>query len=114
MSNVAREVKKGDQLLFWLGGRGYVGFGIVADSGRAPARREEVPWAGGLARWSFVIPMRVQVEVKEPIRLKFSRSVQDETGFAATRFQRGFSAIDDARAQMVAERILERSFDEYE
>lgn len=113
-SKAAREVKKGDQLLFWMGGRGYIGFGQVTDLGRVPLRRDEVPWAGGLARWSYIIPMRVQVEIKQPVRLKFSHSVQELTGFAATHFQRGFASIADKPAQTVAEQILERSFEEVE
>lgn len=112
-SRVALNVKKGDHLLFWLGRRGYVAFGVVADEARVPLRKEEVPWPGGLARWRYVIPIRVQIEIQEPIRLKFARAVQEQTGFTAMRFQRGFAAIDDGPAKMIAEKIVERSLSEH-
>jgi hypothetical protein len=108
----AMDVKRGDRLLFWMGGRGYIGYGVVMEQGRVPQYRNEIPWPGGLARWTYLIPMRVQVEVKNPVRLKFHRSVQEQTGFPATKFQRGLAPINDEPAQRVAEWILEQSIDE--
>lgn len=110
--SAVREVKRGDRLLFWIGGKGYVGYGVVTEDGRVPQARQEAPWPGGLARWNYVIPIRVQVEIEQPLRLKFARSVQEQTGFSASRFQRGFSPIEDIPAQKIAEQILERSIEE--
>jgi hypothetical protein len=108
----AKEAKRGDRLLFWMGGRGYIGYGVVMEQGRVPQGRDEVPWPGGLGRWTYVIPMRVLVEAKKPVRLKFHRSVQDQTGFTAAKFQRGFAPINDEPAQRVAEEVLEQSINE--
>lgn len=112
VSYLAKVVKKGDQMLFWRAARGYIGIGVVTDVARPPNGRAEVPWPGGLARWSNVIPMRVSVEIKKPVFLKFVSAYQNETGFSKSQFQRGFSPIGDAPGQLVAERIVERSLEE--
>ena len=110
--HASKEAKRGDRLLFWMGGRGYIGYGIVLEQGRVPQRRDEVPWPGGLARWTYLIPMRVQIEIAEPVRLKFQRSIQDQTRFSTTKFQRGFAPIESEPAQAVAEQIIQQSIRE--
>lgn len=111
-SKLGFTAKAGDRLLFWLGGRGYAGVGAVTAELRVPKTRNEIPWAGGLARWSYLIPIRIDLEVKQPLFIGFERSRQHETDFTLDKFQRGFAPVPDEPAEMIAERLRARSVDE--
>jgi len=95
--------------LFWIGGKGYVGYGAVAGGARVPTSRIEAPWPGGMARWTYVVPIRIWVEISVPIEYKFVRSRQLNTEFTTARFQRGFSRVEDEPAKEVARKILWQS-----
>lgn len=111
-SKLGFTAKEGDHLLFWLGGRGYAGIGTVMGEARVAKRSSEIPWAGGLARWSYLIPIRFDLEVKQPLFIGFVRSHQYETDFTLDKFQRGFAPVPDEPAEMIAERLRTRSVDE--
>lgn len=102
----------GDHLLFWVGQRGYIGYGLVTDYPRTPKSRAEAPWAGGTYRFTAVVPMKVQVEVKEPIFFGFTNNVQTQTGLNTGHFQRGMSAMPDDAATDLAEQLLKRFLDQ--
>ncbi|GAA1740379.1 hypothetical protein GCM10009809_39880 [Isoptericola hypogeus] len=99
--------KRGDHLLFWVGGRGYVGYGVVASGARVPSSSAETPWAGGKYRFKSVIPFRLLTEINGGLRLRFDRNVQELTGFNTAKLQRGVAEIDDAAASLVVMRLLE-------
>lgn len=111
-SELGFTAEAGDRLLFWLGGRGYVGVGTVTAPARVAKRSSEVPWAGGLARWSYLVPIRFDLEVKQPLFIGFVRSHQHETDFTLDKFQRGFAPVSEGPAEMIAERLRLRSVDE--
>lgn len=96
----------GDHLLYWVGGRGYIGYGLVTGHPRVPRSRSEAPWAGGTARFTAVVPMKVLLEVDHPIFLRFIQNVQVDTGLNTGHFQRGMSVIPDAAATALTERLL--------
>jgi len=98
----------GDRLLYWVGRKGYIGYGLVTDYPRRPTSRAEAPWAGGTTRFTAVVPMKVLLEVKDPIHLQFERNVQTDTGLNTGHFQRGMSVIPDAPAIALTERLMDR------
>lgn len=98
----------GDHLVFWLGKRGYIGFGLVTEPPRVPRSRAEAPWAGGTYRFTAIVPMKVQLEVQEPLYLPFKDNIQATTGLNTARFQRGMSLMPDDAATAVTEMLLER------
>ena len=95
--------RKGDNLLFWLAGIGYVGFAEVIENTRAPENELEVPWDGGKARYGLVIPLSEVVEFKSPVLLKFANRKQMITGLDQSMFQRGYMPITDVAAISVKE-----------
>lgn len=98
----------GDHLIFWIGRRGYSGYGLVTGYPYPPKSRADAPWAGGTSRFTAVIPMKVQLEVKEPIFLPFEKNIQTQTGLNTAHFQRGMTVMPDGAAQSVAEQLLQR------
>lgn len=103
-----------DHLLFWVGGRGYVGYGVVSGEPRKPNGKSEAPWPGGVYRFTSIIPFRLQVEVEEPVYLRFERQVQERTLFSTARFQQGFNAVSDGAAAAVAELLMVQHLKEAE
>ena len=93
--------RKGDRLLFWLGGTGYVGHGEVGEDTRPPLSNSEVPWQGGQERFGLVIPINGITEFATPIFLKFSNRKQEGTKIDQSLFQRGFMPINDSSADVV-------------
>lgn len=93
--------RKGDQLLFWLAGTGYVGFGKVSQDTRPPVSSDEVPWQGGQERFGLVIPMTEVIQFDSPILLKFTNRKQEGTQIDQSMFQRGFMPINDRAANLI-------------
>lgn len=96
--------RKGDHLLFWLAGTGYVGFGQVSENTRPPLSSIETPWEGGKDRFGLVIPLSGITEFTFPIHLKFINRKQQETQIDQNMFQRGFMPINDISAHIVLNR----------
>lgn len=90
--------RKGDNLLFWLGGTGYVGYSEVTENTRAPQSPEEVPWMGGKERYGLIIPLKQITEFDKPIMLKFANRKQAVTNLDQSMFQRGYMPITDVIA----------------
>ncbi|MCC3298469.1 hypothetical protein [Arthrobacter caoxuetaonis] len=101
----------GDHLLFWIGKRGYIGYGLVTDMPRRPRSKADAPWAGGTDRFTAVVPMTVQVEIAEPVFLPFVNNVQQDTGFNTGQLQRGMSLVPNDAATRITARLLERYFE---
>lgn len=95
--------RKGDNLLFWLAGRGYVGYASVTEDTRAPQEDSEVPWQGGQERYGLVIPLSDIIEFSSPVLLKFVNRKQAVTGLDQSMFQRGYMPITDSAASSVKE-----------
>lgn len=93
----------GDQLLFWVGGRGYVGYGVVVGDPHEPSDRSEAPWPGSVYRFTSVVPFKLQYEAKNPVFLRFKSNVQEVTGFNTANLQRGMSRVPDSAAGLVVE-----------
>jgi hypothetical protein len=93
--------REGDDLLFWLGGVGYVGHATVIENTRAPIKAEEVPWSGGQERYGLVIPLKEITEFNQPITLKFTNRRQEVTNLDQSMFQRGFMPITNVLAESV-------------
>ncbi|WP_152969882.1 hypothetical protein [Arthrobacter sp. Edens01] len=71
--------------------------------------KTDAPWAGGIHRFTASIPMKVLLEVKNPIFLPFRNNIQTETGLNTANFQRGMSLMSDD----VATRLNGRLFEQY-
>ena len=93
--------RKDDNLLFWLGGKGYLGYAKVTEDMRPPISREETPWVGGQQIYGLVIPLELLVEFEVPRKLRFTNRIQDKTGLEQSMFQRGYMPITDLSAQVV-------------
>ncbi|WP_104192909.1 hypothetical protein [Cryobacterium sp. Y82] len=104
----------GDRLLFWMGKKGYVGFGRVTEPARVPAGRFEAPWSGGTSRFTAIVPMIVWFEVKKPLWYPFVNNVQTETGLNTGHFQRGMALVPDDIALTLSSRLVERALAESE
>jgi hypothetical protein len=104
----ARRPKQGDHFLFWLGGRGYVGYGLVTGEPRTPHDRAEAPWPGGKYRFSLVIPFKLQLEADKPYRLAFVNGRQEVTGLSSASLQLGLARIPDEMAARVTAVLLDR------
>lgn len=94
------KAKEGDRLLFWIAAQGFVGWGTVTGPMRVPASKEEVPWPGGLYRYAALVPMRVELELTKPLRLRFDeRQKQFDTGISVFMLRRGFIHVRDEQAE---------------
>lgn len=93
--------RRDDNLLFWLGGRGYVGHAKVIENTRPPLSPKEVPWLGGQERYGLVIPLEEVKEFSTPTMLKFVNRRQEITGIDQSFFQRGYMPITDSIANKI-------------
>lgn len=98
--------KLNDQMLFWYARHGFLGFGQVTADSRSPAGPEETPWAGGIYRFSKVIPFKLTFEAPSPIFVPFVSGKQIETGISSFTLQRGFTTITDQAFDKAKELIL--------
>ncbi len=93
--------RKNDNLLFWIGGVGYVGVAKVKRDTRVPSSDDEVPWAGGKQRFGLIIPFNNLNEFENPLLFRFENRIQDKTGLDQSYFQRGYMPINDSVANVV-------------
>lgn len=101
----ASNIKKGDKLLIWLGGSGFIGIADITGNPRNPISREEAPWGGGLHRFGLVFPIKVVYEPKAPVWLGFKDGKQEKTGMPQFTLRKGFGSIPDSAA-IAAEKII--------
>jgi hypothetical protein len=94
-------LKPGDHLVFWVGGRGYVGQGKVVGPPRAPRSTAEAPWPGGMYVFTTVIPMVVTKELKSPIFLPFDGDKQRDTNLSKGAFRRSLYKVPDDAAKAI-------------
>ena len=80
-SDFIHKASKGDNLLFWVSGKGFVGTAVAIEDTRVPRGPEETPWRGGNSRYGFIIPVK--------------------TGIPLAYFRRGFQPIGDVQAKIV-------------
>lgn len=104
-SKLQYEVNVGDDLVFWLTKKGYLGHATVTGKPRAPKSSAEAPWPGGLYRFSTVVPFKLELECKEPVFMPFERSRQKNTGITSFSLQRGFALISDKAGETVLKAI---------
>jgi len=95
-SKLRYEVNVGDDLIFWMTKKGFLGHATVTGKPRAPKGAHEAPWAGGVSRFSHVVPFSLDFECKEPVFVSFEKGYQKGTGISGFSLQRGFAAITDA------------------
>ena len=95
--------RKGDNLLFWLGGKGFVGYAKVSEDTRPPHTLGETPWMGGQERYGLVIPLIELTVFEAPKMLKFINRRQEKTGLDQSMFQRGYMPITDDSANAAME-----------
>lgn len=93
--------RKDDNILFWLGGKGFIGYAKVSEDMRPPISPDETPWMGGREIYGLVIPLEDLIEFETPKMLKFINRRQDKTGLDQSMFQRGYMPITDVSAQTV-------------
>jgi hypothetical protein len=86
---------KGDQLLIWLAGMGFVAECLATGPPRTPSNDDEVPWPGGVASYRQVIPMVVEYETTQPVRLTFQRGLNRETGIQLHMLRSGLTDIQE-------------------
>jgi hypothetical protein len=92
---IAGRVRKGDKLVVWQSGAGWIAYANVTADSRAPIGKEETPWGGGLYRFGLVVPTSVVFEPKSPKFLPFKDRQQTITGLPLFTLRRGFSMIPD-------------------
>jgi hypothetical protein len=98
-------VRPGDRLVFWVGGQGYVGEGVVVEPPRAPKNKSEAPWPGGLHLFQTVIPMLVTKELRSPVYLRFDGDKQRDTNMSKNNFRRSLYRIPDSAAEVISKLI---------
>lgn len=96
-----RSVQPGDRLVFWVGGRGYVGEGLVVEPPRAPRNKVEAPWPGGLYTFPVVVPMVVTRELRTPLLLEFVGDKQRQTNLSKAVFRRSLYRLPDSVAETI-------------
>lgn len=94
-------VEKGDKILVWIGGKGFVARATINSVPRPPRDKGETPWGGGLHRFGIVIPISVDIEVESPIWLGFKDGKQIDTGMSQFALRKSFSLIDDSVAKKI-------------
>ncbi len=99
----------GDDLLFWLGGKGFIARGIVTGPPVTPLSKQEAPWPGSHYRFRVVIPMKVVLEAPQPVRFRFEGFIQEETGLNKNMFLGGFTEMPSAAAEMVVAKLRDAS-----
>lgn len=111
-SSADKRVRVGDHLLFWVGGRGYTGVGVVTGLPHPPKNKSEAPWPGGVYNFRSVLPFAIQHETTKPLFLPFQRARQTETDLSSIKFQHGLSDLAEPTAAMIVERLLDRDLGE--
>ena len=101
-----------DRLLVWIGGKGFAAVARVIGDPKVLANRTEAPWPGGLQRWAYVLPLEVEVEVVNPLKLPFVGNRQPSTGITKSMLFRSFSRIEDAGADEVRRALVARAAEE--
>lgn len=95
------KARKGDNLIFWIGGIGFVGTARAAEDTRPPINKKEVPWLGGQVQYGLVIPLDEIKLFRKPLKLTFENRKQRKTGLEQFVFQRGYMPITDEVAKIV-------------
>ena len=103
------KAEKEDRLLFWVGGSGFVGTGIVKEKIRIPKSEQEIPWRGGAIRYGFVVPFKLEREFTPPRKFLFKDNTQVETQIPLAYFRRGFQPITDKQAETVLNYKMENN-----
>lgn len=101
-------VQAEDRLLIWIAGRGFKAEAVVTGDAIVPQTTADAPWPGGLYRYGYVVPMRVVLEVRDPVIFPFVNGVQPETGVSTAQLQRSMALIPDSGADRISVAIRER------
>jgi len=88
-------VKKGDKLVIWMSGQGWISYCEATGDSRIPKDKSETPWPGSQYRFGLVVPIKIIHELTEPKFLNFVDFKQVETGMSQFSIRRGFCAIPD-------------------
>jgi hypothetical protein len=112
--STALKAQEGDHLIIWLAGSGYVANCQIAGPCRTPSTPNETPWDGGLDQWVGVVPLTVTLEVKYPIRLRFTGDRQEKTGLSKGWLRSSFQRLPDDIADRIADLLQEQSILEAE
>jgi len=105
------KAKKGDHLLFWLAGAGYVGVGKVTEDCRPPFGPSETPWPEGRHRYGLVVPMKLIIDLKKPHWIAFKNGRQEISGIALPVFRRGYKSIQNSQAEPILKILKEKAED---
>lgn len=97
----ARRVETGDQIIIWLGGRGYGAVCHVTAPARSPKGAAEAPWEGGVYQWQFVVPFEVVIELDAPLWLPFNGDSQERTGLSKAQFRSSFQSLPDDKGAVI-------------
>jgi len=86
-------VVKGDHLIIYAAGKGFLSTAIVTSPMRRPLSHEEAPWPGGVYRYGAIVPFKILIETKNPLKISLTKMVFDGTEIHTSRLQKGFSMI---------------------
>jgi hypothetical protein len=75
-NNFIHKASRGDSLLFWVGGKGFVGTAVATEDSRVPSGPEEIPWRGGNSRYGFINYLTTSNGKKETLPGLFSLPLQ--------------------------------------
>lgn len=100
------QVSKGDYLVFYMASKGFFALAEITGPMKIPASKEEAPWAGGIFRYGVVIPMRVLIELEEPLKKPFIDNKIEGTAIAANVLRRGFVRISNQDGVLMTDALI--------
>jgi hypothetical protein len=94
---------QGDRLLIWLASVGFIAECFAIGAARIPKGDDEVPWPGGVTRYRQLIPIVIEYETAQPVRLTFERGLNQVTGLHIHMLRSGLEDIPDDMATKIVE-----------
>jgi len=102
-------VKKGDHLVFYAAGKGFIATAIVTGAMKRPTTKDEAPWAGGIYRYGAIVPFKILIELTDPLKIPFTNMMFEDTQIHTSRLQKGFSMISGVDGNSLYERMKKHS-----
>lgn len=102
-------VKKGDHLVIYAAGKGFISTAVVTGPMKRPTTKEQAPWAGGVYRYGAIVPFKILIELSEPLKIPFTKMFFDRTQIHTSRLQKGFSMISGVDGNYLYQEMVKHS-----
>lgn len=106
--NRKQSARKGERIVIWMGGNGYIAEVEIAADPRIPQSRDEAPWPGGLYTYGWVIPFKIALEVKNGVTFPFVGQQQQRTGVSKAGLQRSLALVSAEGAKVITDVLREQ------